>query len=81
MDYNTAKGCRQMYENEISRKLKELPDTLKKEILDHVNSLLAKEQITREKMKGFDFSWENGLSAEKIGLNAVDLQHKSMEWR
>ncbi len=70
-----------MYENEISKKLKELPDILKKEILDHVNSLLAKEQITREKTTGFEFLWENGLNAEKIGLSSVDLQHKSMEWR
>ncbi len=69
-----------MYENEISKKLKDLPDILKKEILDHVNTLLAKEQITHEKITGFKFSWENGLNAEKK-LSSVDLQHKSMEWR
>jgi hypothetical protein len=70
-----------MYENEITMKLKELPDTLKKEILDYVNVLLAKEQIPIAKNKGFKFLWENGLAKEKIGLTSVELQHKSMEWR
>lgn len=70
-----------MYENEITIRLKEFPDILKKDVLDYVNSLLVKELVFPAKTKGFKFQWENGLKGEKIGLNSVDLQHKSMEWR
>jgi hypothetical protein len=71
-----------MYENEISIMLKELPDTLKKEVLIYVNSLLIQEQRLPVKAKQqFQFLWEKGLAGQRIGLSSIDLQHKSTEWR
>ena len=64
----------------IKAKLEELPEDLKKEILDYIEFLLQKygRKVEKEKLR---FDWEGGLSELKEHYSSVELQHKVMEWR
>lgn len=68
-----------MYEREIELKIQELPENLKKEVLDYIEFLL--EKYKKKKERKFRFSWENGLSGIGGKYTSVELQHKSLEWR
>jgi len=61
-------------------KLEELPEDLKKEVMDYIEFLLEK-YGKRTKKKKFKFDWEGGLSDLKEKYNSVELQHKALEWR
>lgn len=64
----------------IEEKLEELPEDLKKEVLDYIDFLLQKYKKKTRKRK-FKFDWEGGLSELKEKYTSVELQHKAMEWR
>jgi hypothetical protein len=64
----------------IKNKLEELPEDLKKEVLDYIEFLLQK-YGTEAKKKKFQFDWEGGLSELKEKYTSVELQHKALEWR
>ncbi len=66
--------------NLIEHKFNELPNDLKREVLDFIDFLITKK---REKTVSsqFDFNWEGSLSDFKNKYSSVNLQHKSMEWR
>ncbi|MGR3309513.1 MAG: DUF2281 domain-containing protein [Candidatus Brocadiales bacterium] len=64
----------------IKEKLEELPEDLKKEVLDYIDFLLQKYKKKTKKRK-FKFDWEWGLSELKEKYTSVELQHKAMEWR
>ena len=68
-----------MYEKEIEVKMRELPEDLKKEILDYMEFLLRKYKGKETGAKKFKFDWEGALSEEKF--TSVELQHKALEWR
>ncbi len=54
-----------MYEKEIKLKIRELPEDLKKEVLDYIEFLLSKYRSKEIKAKNFKFDWEGGLSLYK----------------
>jgi len=68
-----------LYEEEILKKSKQLPDDLKKEVLKFIVRLLKKNENMNEKKKGFKFNWEGGLSELKNKFSSVELQHKVLE--
>ncbi len=70
-----------MYEEEIKMKIQELPENIKREVLDYVEFLLEKYKSKKFKTKEFTFSWEGGLSELKGEFTSVELQHKALEWR
>ncbi|WP_022853928.1 DUF2281 domain-containing protein [Thermodesulfatator atlanticus] len=69
-----------MYENEIEAKLKELPEDLRKKVVDYIDTLIQRQQTSKEK-KEFNFDWENGLSDLSGDFSAVELQHKALDLR
>jgi len=65
-------------------KIRELPDDLRREVLDYMEFLLKKYRGKEIKAKRFRFDWEGGLSEiseirEKF--TSVELQHRASEWR
>jgi len=70
-----------MYEKEIESKIQELPENLKKEVLDYIDFLHMKYKNKDRKPKGFKFDWEGSLSEVKNEFTSVELQHKALEWR
>jgi len=54
-----------MIEKEIKNKMGELPEHLKKEVLDFVEFLLAKHKYRKKEVNKFKFDWEGGLSDTK----------------
>lgn len=69
-----------MTEQIFKVKLEELPDDLKKEVLDYMEFLLLKYH-KKEKKEKFRFDWEGGLSELKGKYTSIELQHKALEWR
>ncbi len=69
-----------MYEKYIEMKIRKLPEELQREILDYTEYLIKKYNRKKREKKEFLFNWEGKLSDLK-GINSVELQHKSMEWR
>ena len=67
-------------EKEIEFKLSKLSDQLKIEALRYIDQLIEKH--SKDAATPFQFKWKGAL-AKKIGgqYSAVDLQHKSLEWR
>jgi len=69
----------------IEKKLHQLPEHLKKEVLDFIDSLIAKSHKKSHnniaEKKEFNFEWEGGLSDLKAKYTSIELQHRSMDWR
>ncbi|MEZ0343627.1 MAG: DUF2281 domain-containing protein [Caldimicrobium sp.] len=70
-----------MYEREIEMKIRELPEDLRREVLDYIEFLLKKYKGKEIKAKGLKFDWEGGLSELREKFTSVELQHKALEWR
>lgn len=70
-----------MYEKDIETKISELPEDLRKEILDYLEFLLEKYKGEKPAAKKFKFDWEGGLAEIPEKFTSVDLQHKALEWR
>lgn len=70
-----------MYEKEIEVKIRELPEYLKKEVLDYVEFLLNKLYAKSDKSDRLRYTWEGGLSELKEKYTSVELQHKALDWR
>jgi hypothetical protein len=70
-----------MQEKEIELKVRELPQDLRKEVLDYIEFLLKKYKGNETKPKKFKFGWEGGLSHLRDKYTSVELQHKILEWR
>ena len=70
-----------MYEKEIEHKMRELPEDLRREVLDYVEFLLTKYRGKEIGTRKFKFDWEGGLSEIRAKFTSVELQHKVLEWR
>ncbi|WP_456477927.1 DUF2281 domain-containing protein [Geoglobus ahangari] len=70
-----------MYEEEIELKIRELPENLRREVLDYIEFLIKKYRIREDKSKKFRFDWEGGLAEMRDKFTSVELQHKALEWR
>ncbi|OQX81006.1 MAG: hypothetical protein B6D56_03555 [Candidatus Omnitrophica bacterium 4484_70.1] len=70
-----------MYEKEITLKIKELPEDLRREVLDYIELLLKKYKNVKVRARKFKFDWEGGLSEIGEKISSVELQHKVLEWR
>ena len=71
-----------MHEDIIKERIKELPDDMKREVLDYIEFLWHKHHSMKTSKKGkFRFDWEGGLSELKDQYSSVELQHKALEWR
>lgn len=69
-----------MYEKEIEGKIRELPDDLRREVLNYVEFLLTKYKNKGATTEKFKFDWEGGLSELREKFTSVELQHKASEW-
>ncbi len=49
--------------------------------MDYIDFLINKYDTSVNGNKSFTFSWEGGLSDVANKYSALDLQHKSLEWR
>ncbi|MCD6595854.1 DUF2281 domain-containing protein [bacterium] len=65
----------------IDIKLQELPEYLRREVLDYIEFLLRKYKNKITIRKTFKFDWEGGLSDIRGKSTSVELQHKVLEWR
>ena len=70
-----------MYEKEIELKIRELPEDLRREVLNYMEFLLKKYRGKEIKTKRFMFDWEGGLSEIREKFTSVELQHRALEWR
>jgi len=70
-----------MHDNTIMMKIRELPEDLKREVLDYMEFLLKKYKDREIKERKFKFDWEGGLSEIGEKITSVELQHKALEWR
>ncbi len=70
-----------MITKNLEEKLKKVPPDLIPELLDYIDFLLYKRDRAASKKGMFDFTWQGGLSELSEEMNAVELQHKSLEWR
>ena len=70
-----------MYGTEIEVKMRELPDDLRREVLDYMEFLTLKYKGKVTNAKKFRFDWEGGLSEIGEKFTSVELQHKALEWR
>ena len=69
---------------EIGNKIQRLPEHLIPEVLDYIEFLINKygdKQVEKNQKKKFKFDWEGGLSKSKTQYTAVELQHRSSDWR
>lgn len=67
-----------MYEKDITEIIQQLPEVLKKAVLQYVESLLKEYNMKKKK---FAFDWEGGLSELKDQYSYVEIQHNALEWR
>lgn len=67
--------------NSVYTKIRELPEDLRREVLDYIEFLLEKYKGKEIKPKEFKFDWEGGLSDIREKFTSVELQHKALEWR
>jgi hypothetical protein len=70
-----------MYEKEMVLKIEELPEDLRREVLDYIEFLLAKYRGKENRTKKFRFDWEGSLSEIRGQFTSVELQHRGLEWR
>ena len=77
---STLKEINMLKNQLIKAKLEELPEGLKKEVLDYIEFLLQK-YGKKAKNRKFRFDWEGGLSELKDKYTSVGLQHRALEWR
>jgi hypothetical protein len=61
-------------------KFNQLPEYLKKEVIDFIEFLTKKHQVTKSS-NNFSFNWEGSLSKLRKDFSSVELQHKVAEWR
>jgi len=65
----------------MGTKIRELPEDLRREVLDYIEFLEKKYKNKVKKITKFKFDWEGGLSEIREKFTSVELQHKSSEWR
>ncbi len=70
-----------MHEKEIEHKVRELPEDLKREVLDYIEFLIKKYKGKEIGKRKFKFDWEGGLSDIRDKFTSVELQHKALKWR
>jgi len=70
-----------MLEKEIEIKIQNLPEDLKKEVLDYIEFLSKKYEKKEISSRKFKFNWEGDLADIDEKLTSVELQHKALEWR
>ena len=70
-----------MYDKEIELKTRQLPEDLRREVLDYMEFLLKKHKIKKSVAKKFKFDWEGGLSGIREEFSSVELQHRALGWR
>ena len=70
-----------MCEKEIEVKMRELPDDLRREVLDYIEFLIRKYKGAETRSRKFKFDWEGGLSELRDKFTSVELQHKTLEAR
>ena len=63
----------------IEEKLKQLPPYLHEEVIDFVDSLIAK-KVSKPK-KRLKLDWIGGLKEYREQYTALELQKKALEWR
>ena len=69
-----------MIADEVLKRLRKLPPSLQKEVMDYIE-FLEKKYLSREKKeKAFEFGWEGCLKKVKEKYTSVELQHKALEW-
>ena len=79
--YFHKKEVKNIYRKELEVRMQELPEYLRREVLDYIDFLSIKYKGKLRNEKKFVFDWEGGLLEVQENFTSVELQHKSMEWR
>ena len=66
---------------DMEDRLREMPEDLRRQVIDYMEFLLSKYRRRNPKARNFKFDWEGGLAEFSDRYTAVELQHKASEWR
>jgi len=69
-----------MEARDIESRINELPEDLKKEVIDFIDFLIMKKKQGRS-FGDFGFKWEGGLAEIRDQYSSVALQHQANDWR
>jgi hypothetical protein len=70
-----------MFDDKIEVRIKELPDDIKREVLDYIEFLQKKYKKAGNGKRKFKFNWEGGLEKFRDKFTSVELQHKASDLR
>jgi hypothetical protein len=79
--YFHKKEVKNICGKELEVRMQELPEYLRREVLDYIDFLSIKYKGKLRNENKFVFDWEGGLLEVQENFTSVELQHKSMEWR
>jgi len=66
---------------DVENRLRELPEDLRRQVIDYMEFLLSKHKSNKRRARKFKFDWEGGLAEFADRYTAVELQHKASDWR
>ena len=69
-----------MIDQEIAKKVKNLPGPSKRKVLAFIESLESQENASNEPKSSFTFAWEGCLANSAKNKTSVELQHEALEW-
>ncbi len=69
-----------MIDNEIARKVKDLPGPSKRKVLAYIESLEKQNDAEKGQKRTLSFAWEGCLASSAKNKTAIDLQHTILEW-
>lgn len=70
-----------MHEERIETKIQELPEEVRRQVLDYIEFLSNKYRSKQSSAEKFSFDWEGELSEIGEEFTSVALQHNALEWR
>jgi len=66
---------------DLENRLRNLPEDLRRQILDHMEFLMSRYQPKTVRARKSRFDWAGALAEYAGRYTAVELQHKASEWR
>jgi len=76
---NQSIGGSGLANGDVENRLRELPEDLRRQVLDYMEFLLSKHKANKRRTRKFKFDWEGGLAELADRYTAVELQHKASE--
>ncbi|MBM4250225.1 MAG: DUF2281 domain-containing protein [Euryarchaeota archaeon] len=76
-----ARGVNRLATGDLENRLRDLPEDLRRQILDYMEFLLSRHPAGKARARKFRFDWAGALAGYAGRYTAVELQHKASEWR